>query len=77
MRLTINFLLKKARKKANGEIPIYLRFTMSGKRVELSTGIYVNAENWDDIGQQIKGRTEKIKIINNHLDSFHSEILDY
>jgi site-specific recombinase XerD len=77
MRLTINFLLKKARKKANGEIPIYIRFTMSGKRVELSTGIYVNPENWDDVGQQVKGRTEKIKIINNHLDSFHSEILDY
>lgn len=77
MRLTINFLLKKARKKANGEIPIYIRFTMSGKRVELSTGIYVNPENWDDVSQQVKERTEKIKIINNHLDSFHSEILDY
>ena len=77
MRLTINFLLKKARKKANGEIPIYIRFTKSGKRVELSTGIYVNPENWDDVGQQVKGRTEKIKIINNHLDSVQTDILDY
>mgnify|MGYP002795089021 CR=1 FL=1 len=77
MRLTINFLLKKARKKTNGEIPIYVRFTMNGKRVELSTGIYVNPENWDDVGQQVKGRTERTKIINNHLDSVQSEILDY
>jgi integrase len=77
MRLTINFLLKKARKKTNGEIPIYVRFTMNGKRVELSTGIYVSPENWDDVGQQVKGRTEKTKIINNHLDGVQSEILDY
>lgn len=39
MRLTVNFLLKKARQKQNGEIPIYVRFTMNGKRVELATGV--------------------------------------
>jgi site-specific recombinase XerD len=77
MRLTINFLLKKARKKSNGDIPIYVRFTMNGKRVGLSTGIYANPENWDDVGQQVRGRTEKTKIINNQLDSVQSEILDY
>ncbi len=40
MRLTINFIVKKARQKINGEIPVYVRFTLDSKRVELSTGIY-------------------------------------
>jgi len=37
MRLTINFLVKKARQKSNGEIPIYVRVTLKAKRIELST----------------------------------------
>ncbi len=42
MRLTINSIVKKARQKSNGEIPVYVRFTLESKRVELSTGIYLN-----------------------------------
>jgi len=45
MRLTINFLVKKARQKSNGEIPIYVRVTLKAKRIELSTGIYCLPEN--------------------------------
>ncbi len=33
MRLTINFIVKKARQKINGEIPVYVRFTLDSKRV--------------------------------------------
>ena len=68
MRLTINFLMKKARQKSNGEIPIYVRFTMNTKRVELSTGIYCFPEKWDEIGQQIRGRNETARILNNRLN---------
>jgi len=50
---------------------------MNSKRVELSSGVYVDPLNWAEIGQQIKGRTEKTIIINNHLDSFQSEIFDF
>lgn len=77
MRLTINYLMKKARQKSNGEIPIYVRFTMSARRVELSTGIYCTPEKWDDVGQQIRGRTEKTRILNNRLDKIQNEIQDH
>ena len=77
MRLTINFLLKKARLKPNGEIPIYVRITLSSKRVELSTGIFTLPEKWDESGQQIKGRTENAQVINNRLDKIQSEIQDH
>ena len=77
MRLTINFLMKKSRQKNNGEIPVYVRFTMNSKRVELSTGIYCHSDKWDDVGQQIRGRTESAKILNNRLDKIQNEIQDH
>jgi len=77
MRLTINFLMKKARMKSNGEIPIYVRFTLNSKRVELSTGIYCLSETWDETGQQIRGRNEKARILNNRLDKIKDDIQDH
>ncbi|MCE4564655.1 site-specific integrase [Maribellus sp. CM-23] len=77
MRMTINFLMKKARQKTNGEIPVYVRFTLKSKRVELSTGIYCHPDNWDEVGQQIKGRNETAKILNNRLSNIQNEIQDY
>jgi len=76
MRLTINFILKKTRQKSNGDIPVYVRFTMNGKRVELTTGIFVHPDRWDDSGQQVKGKTDNSRIINNRLDQIQMEILD-
>ena len=50
MRLTINFLMKKARMKSNGEIPVYVRFTIDSKCVELSCGIYCHPDKWNEAG---------------------------
>ena len=77
MRLTINFLMKKARLKPNGEIPIYVRFTLNSKRVELSTGIYCLPETWDDAVQQIRGRNETVRILNNRLNKIEDDIQDH
>ncbi len=77
MRLTINFLMKKARQKNNGEIPVYVRFTMNSKRVELSAGIYCHPEKWDEVGQQIRGRNESARILSNRLDKIQDEIQDH
>ena len=77
MRLTINFLMKKARMKSNGEIPVYVRFTLNSRRVELSTGIYCLSESWDEAGQRIKGRNESARILNNRLNKIEDDIQDH
>ncbi len=77
MRLTINFLMKKARQKSNGEIPVYVRITLSSKRVELSTGIYTLTEKWDEIGQQFRGKNESARILNNRLNKIKDDIQDH
>ncbi len=77
MRLTINFLMKKARMKSNGEIPIYVRVTLNSRRVELSTGIYCLSESWDETRQQIRGRNESARIMNNRLNKIEDDIQDH
>nr|WP_321486396.1 Arm DNA-binding domain-containing protein [uncultured Draconibacterium sp.] len=77
MRLTINFLMKKARMKSNGEIPIYVRVPLNSRRVELSTGIYCLPETRDETGQQIRGRNEKARVLNNRLNKIEDDIQDH
>ncbi|WP_162304628.1 Arm DNA-binding domain-containing protein [Maribellus luteus] len=69
--------MKKARKKSNGEIPVYVRFTLESKRVELSTGIYCHPDNWDEAGQHFIGRNERARILNNRLNKIQNEIQDH
>jgi integrase len=69
--------MKKTRQKSNGEIPVYVRLTLNSKRVELSTGIYCHPDNWDEKGQQIRGRNENARILNNRLNKIEDDIQDH
>jgi hypothetical protein len=51
----------------NGKAVIHLRFTLNGKRVELSTDQYVDIKLWDAEVQCVKGKTDEAKNINNQL----------
>jgi site-specific recombinase XerD len=51
----------------NGKLPIYLRFSINKKRVELSTNMFVDPKLWDAEGQFVKGKTEEAQTINRRL----------
>ena len=51
----------------NGKLPIYLRLSISKKRVELSTNLFVDPKLWDAEGQFVKGKTEEAQTINRRL----------
>ena len=76
MRIRINLQLKKSKKKVDGKCPVYARCVMNGRRIELSTSIYVAEEEWDNLRQEIIGNSEKIRIMNNRLSKFISNIND-
>lgn len=76
MRVTVNFSLKKTKLRADGKCPVYVRCTLNNQRFELSTGIFVLPESWSDKKQQIKGRTEETKILNNRLDKICTRVQD-
>jgi site-specific recombinase XerD len=66
LNLFIRFRLFQNRSK-NGKRPIYVRITISRKRVELSTSLHVDPNNWDAEGQFAKGKTEEAQTINRRL----------
>ncbi len=76
MRITVNFSLKKSKSRTDGKCPIYLRCTMHGQRFELSTGIFIDPVIWNEEKQQVKGRTEEVKILNSRLDKTVSRVQD-
>ena len=76
MRVTVNFSLKRSKSRSDGKCPVYVRCTMNNQRFELSTGIFVLPESWEDDRQQIAGRTEETKILNNRLVKIRTRIQD-
>lgn len=76
MRVTTNFQLKKSKARLDGRCPLYLRCTMNGQRFEVSTAIWIDSGIWIESTQQLKGKTEEVKIIKNRLDKINSKIQD-
>ena len=76
MRVTVNFSLKKSKSRADGKSPVYVRCTMNNQRFELSTGIFICSGSWDDEKQQVSGRSEETKILNNRLNKISNRVQD-
>ena len=74
MRVTVNFSLKKTKSRADGKCPVYVRCTMNNQRFELSTSIFICPESWDDDRQQVAGRSEESKILNNRLNKISNRV---
>ncbi len=56
------------RKTTNSEYPIYIRITVNGKRVEISTQKSVPINDWDQHAQKVKPKGKDSLLINNYLD---------
>ena len=56
---SVSFIVRESRKLKNGECPIECRIAIQGKRVTLNTNKSVEASQWDQKRQRVKGRTEK------------------
>lgn len=76
MRVTVNFSLKKTKSRIDGKCPVYVRCTMNYQRFELSTGIFTYPELWDNDRQQVAGRSEESKILNNRLNQISNRVQD-
>lgn len=72
--LNVLFYLKKTKKNKAGETPIYLRITVNGQRTEMSVKRNVNSNIWDEKCHRVKGKSEKIRLINNYLDEVENNL---
>jgi integrase len=67
--LTSHLYLKADKLNSKGEAPIYLRITLNGIRLELSTKRTIEPDRWNIIMGRGKGNKEDIRILNNYLDN--------
>jgi len=69
------FLLNRSRKNPKGLVPIYLRVTYNSLRVQKSTGVHINAKDWDNKSKRVKGSTPEVYAINSQLDAMKVKVM--
>ena len=77
------FYIRKQKNYKGGAMPIYMRITVNGKRVDLSAGRSCEPDKWNSHAGRANGTKEEIKSLNNYLDSLqtklrnaHQELID-
>ena len=73
---SILFWGQKTRKNKLGEIPIYMRITVDGKRAELSTNRFIEESSWNAKAQRVKDRKKNAIQINGYLDMLRGKVLE-
>lgn len=70
------FFLKKPRNYKGGKMHIYLRFTVEGRRVELSTQRDCEPDRWNSRAGRKIGNKEDVKLLNSYLDTLQNRAYD-
>ena len=74
--ISILFYLKRVKVNAQGLAPVFQRITINGRRLENSTGKFVEPDKWHSEMSKMKGTSEEARSINGHLDNLKSKILN-
>ncbi|GGI25850.1 Arm DNA-binding domain-containing protein [Pedobacter mendelii] len=62
------FYLKRQKNYVSGNVPIYMRITVEGKRAEIATNRECDPKRWNAKGGRAIGSKEGVKMLNTHLD---------
>lgn len=67
--MSLNLLVIIKRSKANSlkQVPLYLRICVNDQRSEISLKRFIDPNSWNSKLQQMKGRTEEAKVINEYI----------
>ena len=72
---SISFFVKKHRI-SNGKVPVYVRLTINGKRLDISAKRKIPLDNWDEIRGIARGSKNEAKILNNYLEQVRHRLYD-
>ena len=73
--ISILFYIKRAKANAQGLAPIFQRITINGKRLDNSTGKFIDPSKWHPEMSKMRGNSEEARLINGHLDNLRTKIL--
>lgn len=75
-KLSILFYVKRSKPNPAGQIPIYLRLTVDGVRLEFSVKRYVSPDKWNTLQNKMKGNSEESRSVNTFLDIMKARIYE-
>jgi hypothetical protein len=77
IQLSILFYSKTSKKLRNGTVPIYIRITVNGVRLELSTNRQIRPQKWSKISGNAIGNSEESQQLNQYLDTLRHKVYVY
>ncbi|GGG26039.1 Arm DNA-binding domain-containing protein [Pontibacter amylolyticus] len=72
-KISVLFYGRKAKTTKDNLVPIYLRVTLQGRRLELSTHRYVSPERWSAEAGKMKGSSAEARSVNAYLDTLRTK----
>lgn len=72
----ILFFIRDSRVKKDGTATIEVVLTINGERCAFSTGKKVKASSWDKTRQQVRGKDEETKSVNNFIRSVRAKLYE-
>lgn len=74
-KITLHFYAKSTKSNTDGKLPIYVRLTINGERMEFSSKKFIDKTKWSPEQAKMKGHTEEARSINSYLDMMRSKVL--
>ena len=75
-KISIPFYGKTNRTKKGNLLPLYMRITINGQRIEQTIQRYVDPLHWSVSAGRMIGKSPEAKTINNHLNLLASKVHD-
>jgi site-specific recombinase XerD len=75
-KITLHFYAKSTKANTSGQLPIYIRLTVDGKRMEFSSKKFIDATKWSAELSKMKGTSEEARSLNEYLNLMKSKIYD-
>src|SRR5450631_4403972 len=73
--ISILFYARKSKKTSKGLVPLYIRLTINGQRLEHSIQRYLPTANWSATAARVKGNNKQARQVNLYLDTLTSKVL--
>jgi site-specific recombinase XerD len=73
-KITLHFYLRSKKAVATGLLPLYVRLTVDGERLEFSSKKFIEKSKWSEDLSKMKGNSEEARSINSYLDSMKAHV---
>lgn len=74
-RINVLFYARKSKKNREGLVPLYIRITVNGRRLDHSIQRHVEPAQWSAVAGRVKGGNDGARQINLYLDTLNTKVL--